>query len=165
MSEKDPTLEAENTKAAWEGLKGFGLGDEITAVEDIAAKFPNLTIKDLGPVFAKMYIGGDFTISYTLHLCDGQDSNIVTTYYVDIENGKYTFGEGESKKENPVVFFILQNWVKTMLLMQVGGLKAAQVLMINGFVYTRNIAGAQKWFELFKIGVAETNEALKEALG
>lgn len=88
------------------------------------------------------------------------DGNETSKYWVAVESGKVEWAEGESDEEGAVPFHLKRGGLETMKELQINGLQAAIGFMFDGSIYTTNIKGAEKWFELFELG----EEALEKAL-
>jgi len=88
------------------------------------------------------------------------DGNEIESFHVIVEPGKVAWGKGLSGEDDAVPMHIKRGGVMTLKALQVDGLQAAISFMFDGSIYTTNIKGAEKWFELFELG----EDALAKAL-
>jgi hypothetical protein len=110
----------------------------------------------------KKTVKSDFEGKYTFNVTIfDEDGNEKDKYWVAAEPGKIVWGEGSSDDDDAVTMDVKRGGIETMKGLQVGGLSKAIEYMFDGSIYTTNIKGAEKWFELFELG----EEALMKALG
>jgi len=100
---------------------------------------------------------GKYTFDVVIFDDDGNESG---AYNVIVEPGKVEWADGLSGDDEAVPFHLKRGGLETMKALQVEGLGAAIRFMFDGSIYTTNIKGAEKWFELFELG----EEALEKAL-
>ncbi len=106
-------------------------------------------------------VKSDFEGSYVFNVVIfDDDGNEKEKFFVTVEPGKVVWGEGESDDDGVVPFHLKKGGLETMKALQVEGLQAAIRFMFDGSIYTTNIKGAEKWFDLFELG----EEALEKAL-
>ena len=84
-------------------------------------------------------------------------------YWVMIDNGKASWGEGHKDDPEAVLFSIKRGGVDTVLAMQIKGLDAAKNCMILGYITTSNIKKSEAWFKALETGEKPLLEALEKA--
>ena len=99
---------------------------------------------------------------YNVKLTIGDDSE--KEIWIAVEAGNVEIGDGVSEEEGAVPFEIKRDPIGTMKAMMSEGLTAASALMMGGAIYTTNIAGAQKWFEIFNISPEAFEAAVEEVI-
>jgi len=84
-------------------------------------------------------------------------------YWVKIEDGNASYGEGHDDSDDATLFTIKRGGVDTLLAMQCKGLDAAKNCMVLGFITTSNIKKSEAWFQVLETGEQPLVDALAKA--
>lgn len=107
-------------------------------------------------------IEGRYVFDVSFYSEDG--SALDEEFAIVVENGKCTWKKGLSGEDGCTPFEVKRGGLETLKKMQVDGLQAATMLMMDGSIYTTNILGAQKWFELFQLGLEPLEKAVEDTI-
>jgi len=128
----------------------------------MAVDLKDLTMEDvLGalPLMVKDDFEGKYV--YNLEITDPDGIRVKgDKYWVCIEPGNVTYGEGHSDDAEATTFTVNMGGLDTVLAFQVYGLEAATAAMIMGYIFTDNIKKAEAWFKSLKIGIEPIKEAM-----
>ncbi len=106
----------------------------------------------------------DETYIYNLIVNDDDTDRVAQNeYWLKIEKGDCTYGEGHLDDPESTLFTVKRGGLDTLIAFQVHGMKAAMNAMMLGYITASNIKKAEAWFRLLDIGEDELVEALKKA--
>ncbi|NOZ85386.1 MAG: hypothetical protein GXP49_03810 [Deltaproteobacteria bacterium] len=126
--------------------------------------FQNLPLKALLEALETLATDAEGKYVYNLVFNEVDGTRIEKDkYWVAIENGKATWGEGHKDDPEATSFTIKRGGVDTVLAMQVRGLDAAKNCMILGYITTSSIKKSEAWFKVLEIGEKPLVEALAKA--
>lgn len=131
----------------------------------MAVDFKDLTMDQLLAALPYVVVDG-MEGKYTYNLEMGEPDGVrvkAEKYWVTIDNGAVTWGEGQIDDEEATLFTVNQGGLDTLLAFQVHGLKAATAAMILGYIFASNIKKAEAWFKVLQIGEDAIVDALAKA--
>ncbi len=107
--------------------------------------------------------GAEGKYVYNLVMSDPDGTRIKgENHWIAFNDGKISFGEGESDDPDATLFSVLQGGLDTLTAMQVHGMKAAMNAMMLGYITVSDLKKAEAWFNLLDTGEEKVIEALKK---
>jgi hypothetical protein len=128
----------------------------------MAVDFKDLTLEQMMKALPHLVAEGlEGKYVYNLEFAEVDGVRVVADkYFVVLEGGSITVGQGHSDDPEATLFTVNQGGVDTIIAFQVHGLKAATSAMIMGYIFASNIKKAEAWFKILRVGLEPVKAAL-----